>query len=149
MTDALSLRISSLTDGELVRLLTVDAAQYREEALDLARSEASRRGLVVGDAAVEAPAGSRPVGAALGNAVRAFGQGFAAQLSPGRYTAAGKVVLCPHCGHDAFDAQTAVVNTRGLTFFGLDWLDKGATVLACATCGRIEWFRTPPARASE
>ncbi len=149
MTDALSLRISSLTDGELVRLLTVDAAPYREEAFDLARSEASRRGIVVGGAAVEAPAGSRPVGAALGNAVRAFGQGFAAQLSPGRYTAAEKVVLCPHCGHDAFDAQTAVVNTRGLTLFGLDWLDMGATVLACATCGRIEWFRTPPARASE
>ena len=145
MTDTLGLRIVSLTDDELVRLLTVDAEQYRDETLDLARTEASRRGLVVGHQRPEA----RPVSAALGTALSAFGQGVADQFSPGRYTAAGKAVVCTHCGDDSFDAQTAVVNTRGLTFFGLDWLDKGATVLACARCGLVQWFRTPPVRASE
>jgi len=35
----------TLTDDELVRLLTVDAAQYREEALDLA-GEAEKRGRI-------------------------------------------------------------------------------------------------------
>ena len=43
-----------------------------------------------------------------------------------------RTVLRGHCGHDRFDSRSAVVNTRGLTFFGLDWLDTGATVLACA-----------------
>ena len=145
MTETLDFRIASLADDELVRLLTVDAAQYREEALDIARAEASRRGLELATARPEA----KPAGASLGTALRAFGRGVAAHLSPGRYTAAGKVVVCPHCGDDSFEAQTAVVNTRGLTFFGLDWLDKGATVLACARCGLVQWFRTPPVRASE
>lgn len=145
MTKTLELRIASLADDELVRLLTVDADQYREEALDVAGAEASRRGL---DLATARPAPG-PSGASLGTALRAFGRGVAAHLAPGRYTAAGKAVVCPHCGDDSFEAWTAVVNTRGLTFFGLDWLDEGATVLACARCGLVQWFRTPPVRASE
>jgi len=145
MTETLGLRIVSLTDDELVRLLTVEADQYRDEALDLARAEAARRGLVIGDPAPEASSG----GATIGTALRAFGQGVATAFMPSPYTAAGKAVVCPHCGHDRFDSQSAVVNTRGLTFFGLDWLDKGATVLACTRCGLVQWFRTPPERASE
>ncbi len=145
MTDTLRSRIASLTDSELVRLLTVDADQYRDEALDIARVEAEQRGLAIGADRPEALAG----GANLGTALRAFGQGVAGAFAPGRYSAAGKVVLCTHCGHDTFGSQSAVVNTRGLTFFGLDWLDKGATVLSCSHCGLVQWFRTPPAPASE
>ena len=149
MTETLRLRIESLTDDELVRLLTVEADQYREEALDIARAEAARRGVVIGD---PAPVAS-PGGAHIGTALRAFGQGVgqavATAFRPARYTAAGKALLCTHCGHDRFDSQSAIVNTRGLTFFGLDWLDKGATVLACTRCGLVQWFRTAPERASE
>ncbi len=145
MTETLRLRIASLTDDELVRLLTVEADQYRDEALDIARTEAARRGVVIGD---PAPVTS-PGGAPIGTALRALGQGVATAFLPGQYAAAGKVVLCTHCGHDRFDSQSAVVNTRGLTFFGLDWLDKGATALACTRCGLVQWFRTAPERASE
>ena len=48
MTETLGLRIVSLTDDELTRLLTVEAEQYRDKALDIARAEAERRGLVIG-----------------------------------------------------------------------------------------------------
>ena len=145
MTDTLGLRIAALTDEELVRLLTVEADQYRDEALAIARAEAARRDLVIEATVAEV----RPGGANIGTALRAFGQGVATAFSPSRYTAAGKAVGCPHCGHDRFDSQSAVVNTRGLTFFGLDWLDKGATVLACTRCGLVQWFRIPPDRTSE
>ncbi len=149
MTETLGLRIVSLTDDELIRLLTVEAEQYRDEALDLARAEATRRGLDIGDSGPAPKLG----GANIGTALRAFGQGVgqavATAFRPARYTAGGKTLLCTHCGHDRFDSQTAVVNTRGLTFFGLDWLDKGATVLSCTRCGLVQWFRTPPERSSE
>ncbi|HNX49575.1 MAG TPA: hypothetical protein PLS53_07900 [Thermoanaerobaculaceae bacterium] len=145
MSETPGLRIVSLTDEELIRLLTVEADQYRDEVLDMARAEAARRGLIIGDERPEAS----PSGANIGTALRAFGQGVATAFAPGRYTAAGKVVLCPHCGHDCFESQPAVVSTRGLTLFGLAWLNQGATVLACARCGLVQWFRTPPEHTSE
>ena len=149
MTETLGLRIVSLTDAELIRLLTVEAEQYRDEALDIARAEAARRGLVIGGSSPD----PNPGGANIGTALRAFGkdvgQAVATAFRPASYTAGGKALRCPHCGHDRFDSQSAVVNTRGLTFFGLDWLDTGATVLACTRCGLVQWFRTPPERASE
>ena len=38
------------------------------------------------------------------------------------------------------------VAKRGLTFFKLDWLNKGATALTCSECGLIQWFAKPPKR---
>ena len=142
MTDTLSARIASLGDDDIVRILTVDAEQYRPEALDLARAEATRRGLTL-DAGVS---DSEPADRSLGGAVRAFGQGVASQLGPAAFTAAEKLVSCPHCGGESFDERQAVVNTRGLTFFGLDWLDRGATVLSCTRCGLLQWYRVAPSR---
>ena len=110
MTDALSVRIASLGDDDIVRVLPVDAEQYRPEALELARAEATRREPAL-DAGVPH---SEPSERSLGRAVRAFGQ--------------------------------AVANTRGLTFFGLDWLDRGATVLSRTRCGLLQWFRAAPSR---
>ena len=26
----------------------------------------------------------------------------------------------------------------------LEWLNKGATILSCKKCSRIEWFNAPP-----
>jgi hypothetical protein len=64
--------------------------------------------------------------------------------SPRRYTAGGKPIACPHCGGDVFTLQKVLVNTRGATFFNLDWLNRGAVALTCGACSRIEWFREPP-----
>ncbi len=56
MNDTLSPRISTLSDDDLIRLLTVDADQYRQEAIALARIEANRRNLAVDSSLLAAPA---------------------------------------------------------------------------------------------
>ena len=43
--DELRLTISRLTDGQLVRMVTIDAVDYRKEALEFAEAEISKRGL--------------------------------------------------------------------------------------------------------
>jgi len=57
-----------------------------------------------------------------------------------QFTAAGKPVRCTHCGGQEFDRRDVLMNTRGATFFNLDWLNRKAVALACRQCGRIEWF---------
>ena len=49
-------------------------------------------------------------------------------------------ITCLHCKHDLFVEGKALLNTRGLTFFGLDWLNESATTLLCSQCGFIHWF---------
>lgn len=56
------------------------------------------------------------------------------------FTAAGKPVRCPHCGGMEFDRKDVLMNTRGATFFNLDWLNRKAVALTCKQCSRIEWF---------
>lgn len=52
----------------------------------------------------------------------------------------GIQVICIHCKHEYFQKGSALLNTRGLTFFDLDWLNESATTLICAQCGFIHWF---------
>lgn len=63
---------------------------------------------------------------------------------PLHFAAAGKQIACPHCGGTEFFSQTILLNTRGATFFNLDWLNRGATALTCRACSHIEWFREEP-----
>lgn len=56
------------------------------------------------------------------------------------YEAAGRQVECAHCGSVDFEQSTAQLNTAGLTFLGLDWANRNATILVCKECGHIEWF---------
>jgi hypothetical protein len=55
----------------------------------------------------------------------------------------GKPLVCPHCGGTAFDQRNAQLNTAGMTFFNMDWMNKSATVFHCLGCGRLEWFLDP------
>lgn len=64
--------------------------------------------------------------------------------TPVHFTIAGKQVRCPHCGGREFESREVLLNTRGATFINLDWLNRGATILTCKTCSRIEWFNTEP-----
>lgn len=57
-----------------------------------------------------------------------------------QFTAAGKPVRCPHCSGMEFDRKDVLMNTRGATFFNLDWLNRKAVALTCKQCSRIEWF---------
>ncbi len=65
---------------------------------------------------------------------------------PNGYELEGRRIVCPHCGHDQFAEGRAQLNTAGMTFLNLDWLNRSATTLACAECGRIEWFLQEPQR---
>lgn len=53
---------------------------------------------------------------------------------------AGIQIICTHCKNNHFHKGNAMLNTRGLTFFGLDWLNESATTLICSRCGYIHWF---------
>lgn len=59
---------------------------------------------------------------------------------PQRADIGGSRLLCMHCRHDAFTESSILLNTSGLTFFGLEWLNDSARVLACANCGFLHWF---------
>ena len=53
---------------------------------------------------------------------------------------------CPHCQHDLFYQRSWLLNTPGMTFFGMEWLNDSATCYVCAQCGRIEWITRVPQR---
>lgn len=59
---------------------------------------------------------------------------------PYKVISQNKELICSHCGSKHFDEQEAQLNTAGMTFLGLDWANKSATVYICKTCGRLEWF---------
>ena len=80
----------------------------------------------------------------LKRGAKAFSSGFS--QSAGRYAAAGKEIVCPHCGGAEFAEGSAQLNTRWMTFLDLDWADKSATTLACVNCGGVLWFLKRPER---
>jgi ribosomal protein S27E len=63
---------------------------------------------------------------------------------PERYSLAGVPIRCPHCGGDLFKAGEAQLNTALATLLELDWVNRSATVLICASCSQIQWFMEPP-----
>ncbi len=56
---------------------------------------------------------------------------------------AGIKLTCKHCGNTRFVYRDALLNTKGLTFFDLDWLNKSADVFVCARCGFLHWVLPP------
>lgn len=63
---------------------------------------------------------------------------------PHTYSANGKEITCPQCQGKQFVQGSALLNTPGMTFLGLDWANKSATVLICAQCSHIQWFLQQP-----
>lgn len=68
-----------------------------------------------------------------GAEARPEGQGVALQVG-------GKRVVCPICGETDFAARKVMLNTRKLTFFNLDFLNKTATIYRCLRCSHLLWF---------
>lgn len=58
----------------------------------------------------------------------------------------GHRLVCPICASETFVERRSLLNTRGFTFFGLDWANRAAVNYICATCGYIMWFLSEPAR---
>lgn len=55
-------------------------------------------------------------------------------------TIAGNKLICPICRYDWFWHRTTLMNTRGLSFFNLDWANKEADNYVCDNCGHVMWF---------
>jgi len=61
-----------------------------------------------------------------------------------RFAVNGLPVACSHCGGTTFQEGEALLNTPGMTFFGIDWANRSAALLICTKCGHIEWFLNEP-----
>lgn len=75
--------------------------------------------------------------------IESFKQGFEGR-DTGHFSAGGVPVTCQHCGGDEFDTAAALLNTRGLTFLGLDFANRDGYLLVCRKCTHIDWFLEEP-----
>ena len=71
--------------------------------------------------------------------IESFKKGLAGDDTQ-RFSVAGIAVTCAHCGGVEFDDRSALLNTPGMTFLGLDWANRSATLLICKKCGHVSWF---------
>ena len=55
-------------------------------------------------------------------------------------TVAGSPLTCVVCGADRFTYREVKLNTTGLTFFDLDWLNRSGTGAICRRCGYLHTF---------
>jgi len=62
---------------------------------------------------------------------------------PRRVAIAGRELQCVHCGGNSFTGREALLNTAGMTFLQIEWLNASAEVLVCTGCGKLEWFLDP------
>lgn len=131
--------IAELDDVELVRLLTVNVSESSPGVVAAATAEANRRGLPIDEAFI--PPRDGVDAAAV--------EGDVAASEASRFAAGGKPVACPHCRGDRFEAHEVLLNTRGLTFLRLDWLNRSATALICGECGLVQLFAVKPTEIKE
>lgn len=83
------------------------------------------------------------------NKLRSIGAGIQAAAkslvtATTRFRVGDISVICPLCGHDEFDRKEMLMNTSGMTFMGMDWLNGSACALVCQKCKRIELFAETP-----
>ncbi|HSU14166.1 hypothetical protein [Longimicrobium sp.] len=52
----------------------------------------------------------------------------------------GRQVPCPICAHDRFWTRKTLMDTRGASFFGIDWANPSAENYICLRCGHVLWF---------
>jgi len=67
---------------------------------------------------------------------------------PCSYILKNRIIVCSHCENNVFHKGSALLNTSGMTFLGLDWANKEATVLSCQSCGQIQWFAIEPEKVT-
>lgn len=52
----------------------------------------------------------------------------------------GNAMKCEICNHDSFYQREGKIQTTGMTFFDLDFLNQSANCVVCANCGYVHWF---------
>ena len=60
------------------------------------------------------------------------------------YKIENNFIKCNHCENTYFIKGSAMLNTAGMTFLGLDWANRTAITLMCENCGLIHWFGKAP-----
>lgn len=66
------------------------------------------------------------------------------RVVPVEYSINQTKIYCPCCRNDTFEIDYRQLNTRGATFFGIDWANRSATILVCERCSYISWFMSEP-----
>ncbi len=56
------------------------------------------------------------------------------------WTISGKTLVCPVCSNDDFWKRQTLMNTPGMTFFGIEWANRQAVNYVCSRCGYVFWF---------
>lgn len=56
------------------------------------------------------------------------------------YNVLGQKLECQICKNDEFWMRETLMNTPGMTFFGVEWANKSATNYICGACGYVHWF---------
>jgi hypothetical protein len=124
MTD-LQKRVKSMNDVDLVRVLTLDADLYSAEFLEAGKTEARHRGLPIDPTFIPATDPDEPP---------------PSDEDKDEFQSGGLDIRCTQCGGTHFRRRKMLMNTRGLTYFNLDWLNKGAMALICKQCKMIQLF---------
>ncbi|WP_343218196.1 zinc ribbon domain-containing protein [Haloferula helveola] len=65
-----------------------------------------------------------------------------------RFQVGDNPLLCPICRHDEFDRREMLMNTSGMSFMNMDWLNSSACALVCQKCKHIELFAETPSERS-
>lgn len=60
--------------------------------------------------------------------------------SEGQIHVAGKTLACLVCGGTNFVRREVNMNTKGMSFLGLDWLNKSGDGAICSACGYVHIF---------
>ncbi len=60
-----------------------------------------------------------------------------------QYLIKGHPLECPVCKNDTFWMRETLMNTKGLTFFKLEWANQQAQNYVCNNCGYVHWFLQP------
>ena len=123
MTD-LQKRVKSMNDVDLVRVLTLDADLHSAELLEAGEAEARRRGLPIDPKFIPAADPEPPP----------------SDEDMDEFQSGGLDIRCTQCGGTHFRRRKMLMYTRGLTYFNLDWLNKGAMALICKQCKMIQLF---------
>lgn len=80
----------------------------------------------------------------FGDALKAGFRAMREDLGPKPFVAAGRQVRCGHCGSTQFRERHLILDGRGASFVGLEWLSDGAVALVCSDCTAIQWFGGAP-----
>lgn len=65
------------------------------------------------------------------------------RATSGQVQKAAQPLSCPACGQDRFDSRAGVMDTRGASFFGWTWANRGSTELVCRGCLYVMTFADP------